>query len=243
MNRSRAGFTLIEIMIIISVLAILAAIAVVGWNGWRHRVDTSSVQNDLIHATAGLSSYQNFKNDYPPNLGGIDFAASPTVALKLSTNAAQIRVYTSLSPEENAQLFLNTCNASMPIKSGATVYNTSCTFAGQNIHVKGTSSSNVVWQGPTVDQSEVTLTCGAACNAAVATLISEFLAQGGSFPIAVPKNTVPLPPYSLESDGPATRFCLEGVSATSDDIVYHTSSENKEVTEGPCPSDPELHYP
>jgi type II secretory pathway pseudopilin PulG len=243
MERFRVGFTLIEVMIIISILGILAAIVVVGWNGWRHRVDDSSVRNDLIHATSGLASYQNFKNDYPPNLGGIDFAASPNVALKLSTNATQVRVYSSLSPSENAQLFLNTCNANMPIKSGATVYNTSCTFAGQNIHVKGTGSSNVVWQGPTINQADVTLTCGSACNTATSTLISEFLAQGGSFPISVPKNTVPLPSYDLASDGPATRFCLEAVSATSDDIVYHTSSENKEITAGSCPIDPELHYP
>jgi type II secretory pathway pseudopilin PulG len=243
MNRSRVGFTLIEVMIIISVLGILAAIVVIAWSGWRHRVDDSTVRNDLTQATSGLTSYQNFKNDYPPNLGGIDFAASPTVALKLSTNAAQVRVYSGLTPSENAQLFLNTCNSLMPVQSGSTVYNTSCTFAGQNIHVKGTSSSNVVWQGPTVNQADVKLTCGSACDIATQTIISDFLAQGGSFPISVPKSTVSLPSYSLVSGGPATRFCLEAVSAVSDDIVYHTSSENKQSTAGPCPSDPELHYP
>lgn len=243
MNRSRTGFTLIEIMTIISVIGILAAIAIVAWNGWRHRVDDSSVRNDLTHATTGLASYQNFKNDYPPNLGGIDFAASPNVALKLSTNATQVRVYSGLTPSENAQLFLNTCNAAMPIKSGSTTYNTSCTFAGQNIHVKGTASSNVVWQGPTINQSDVVLTCGSACSAVTSTIISEFLAQGGTFPISVPKNAVPLPPYNIVSEGPATRFCLEAVSSNFDDIVYHTSSENKQVTTGSCPSDAELHYP
>lgn len=243
MYRFRTGYTLIEIMIVIAVIGILAAIAIVGWNGWRHRVDDSSVRNDITHATTGLSSYRNFKNDYPPNLGGIDFTASSDVALKLSTNATQIRVYSGLSSSENAQLFLNTCNSLMPIKSGSTVYNTSCTFAGQNIHVKGTSSSNVVWHGPTINQADVQLACGSACGTATSTLIADFLAQGGSFPISVPKSNVPLPSYDLMSEGPATRFCLEAVSANSDDIVYHTSSENKEITAGPCPSDPALHYP
>lgn len=243
MYRSRVGFTLVEIMIAISVIGILAAITIIGWNGWHHRIDDSSVRSDLTQATTGLSSFRTFRNDYPPNLGGVDFTASPNVALKLSTNAAQIRVYPSLSPSENAQLFLNTCNSLMPIKSGSTVYNTSCTFAGQNVHVKGTSSSNVVWQGPTINQSDVQLSCGSACSTATSMLIADFLAQGGSFPVSVPKANVPLPPYSLTSDGPATRFCLEAVSATSDDIVYHTSSEGKDPTVGPCPSDPELHYP
>jgi general secretion pathway protein G len=243
MNRSRVGFTLVEVIVTIVVLGIVAAISIIGWNGWRHRVDNSTVQSDLKQATSGLIAYRNFKNDYPPNLGGVDFAPSSTVAIKLSTNATQVRMYDSLSPDQNAQLFLNTCNALMPITSGSTTYNTSCTFAGQNIHVKGQSSSNVVWQGPVINQVNVQLTCGVACDAATQAIISKFQAQGGSFPISVPKNSVSLPSYSLVSQGTATRFCLQATSSTSDDIVYHTSSENKEITAGPCPDDAELHYP
>lgn len=247
MNRSRrSGFTIVELLIAIVVIAILAAIAVISYGAWRRNVAEASVKSDLQHATTGLSSYRNFANDYPPNLGGIDFAASEGVALKLSTNAKQIRKYSpgALSGSENAQLFLNSCNALMPITDGSTVYNGSCTFAGINIHVKGVEASNVVWKGPTIAQTDIVLKCGPACTAAVQKMIDDFIAQGGTFPLTVPSKSVPLPPYDMVlSEGPATRFCLEAVSTDDTSVTYHTSSEKKEVIRGPCPADSELHYP
>lgn len=240
----RAGFTIVEIIVSVVVIAIIASIMLVSYGAWQHHTAESSVQSDLQQATSGLRSYQNFKDDYPPNLGGVGYAPSSNVILKLSTNASQIRVYSGLSASENAQLFLNTCNALMPIVSGGVTYNNSCSFAGNNIHVSGTNGSNIVWQGSTVQQSEVVLTCGAACTAAAQQMINEFTAQGGTFPVNPPKQNVPLPAYSsAQSVGSATRFCLEGDSVLFSDIAYHATSEDTHVVSGPCPSDPALHYP
>lgn len=244
MKRTRAGFTVIEILIVIVVIGILAGIVILTYGLWQRRVADANVRSDVQQATSALKMYQNFSNDYPPNLGGVGFAPSNNVAMTLSTNAAQVRVYSGLTTSQNAQLFLNTCNSLMPITSGGTSYNTSCSFAGNNIHVAGTNSSNVVWQGPTIQQSNVTLTCGSSCSTATTSLINEFLAQGGTFPITVPNQNVLLPPYSsTQSTGPATRFCLQGTSVQYSDVVYHTTSENMSVVVGACPSDPALHYP
>lgn len=243
MKRLRVGFTVVEVLVVIIVISILATLVMIGYGAWQRSVANSNVQSDVQQATSALKMYQNFSNDYPPNLGGVSFASSANVALKLSTNAAQVRVYSGLTSDQNAQLFLNTCNALMPIASGGTTYNTSCSFAGNNIHAAGTNSSNVVWQGPTIQQSAITLPCGAACTSATQTMISEFTAQGGTFPLSIPNKNVSLPAYSTQSTGPATRFCLEGVSVPYGDIVYHTTSENMLVVSGPCPSDPALHYP
>lgn len=243
MKRLRAGFTIIELLVVIIVISILATIVLLGYGAWQRSVANANVQSDVQQATSALKMYQNFSNDFPPNLGGVSFASSANVALKLRTNATQVRVYSGLTGDQNAQLFLNACNALMPITSGGTTYNTSCSFAGNNIHAAGTVSSNVVWQGPTIQQSDIILSCGAACNTATQTMINQFLAQGGAFPLTVPKQNVSLPPYNLQSTGPATRFCLEGVSVPYGDIVYHTTSENMLVVSGPCPSDPALHYP
>jgi len=243
MKRSSGGFTVVELIIVVTTIAILAAITILGYAGWQRRVAEASVQSDLQNATTALESYQNFKNDYPPNLGGVGFASSTNVALKLYTNANQVRTYVNLTPAENAQLFLNSCNALMPIESGSTTYNTSCSFAGINIHIKGQASTNVVWQGPTLDQSDMVLECGAPCDAAINSLLAEFTLQGGTFPIDVPNENVPLPAYTVYSGGPATRYCLEGVSVGYGDVIYHTTDENSDLTVGPCPEDPELHYP
>ena len=239
------GFTIVELVIIIAVLGILAGLVIFSFAGWQRSIAQNAVRSDVQQATSSLDSFRNFKTDYPPNLSGTNFAASDEVALTLRTNAPQTRSYTNLTPDQNAQLFLNTCNALMPIKSadGQTTYNTSCVFSGNNIHVKGQVSSNAIFNGPVVDESEVQLPCGSVCTTAVATLKQQFLLQNGSFPLTVPKSQVSLPPYELTSYGNATKYCLEGVSSRFSDIVYHTNSTDKTVVTGACTDDPELHYP
>jgi len=244
-GRTYSAFTIVELMLIIATVAILAGIGILGYNGWQKRSIDSAVRSDLAQAASGLKSHQNFNGDYPPNLAGINFAASDKVGLILRTNAPQIRTYDNMTPSQNAQLFLNTCNANMPIMSadGLTTYNTACTFAGNNIHISGQVSSNVVLQGPTIDINEVALTCGSTCDAAVSAMKSQFMAQNGTFPLDVPKNQVALPPPTLTTYSTATKYCLEGRGVTYADIVYHITSANTAVTPGACPSDPELHYP
>jgi prepilin-type N-terminal cleavage/methylation domain-containing protein len=245
MKHARYGFTIVEIIIVITVLGILTALSAVSFNGWQRDAADSATKSDLIQATSSLESYQNFKDDYPPNLAGTNFAASNTVVLTLYTNAPQTRTYENLTPAQNTQLFLNSCNANMPITSsdGSTTYNTSCVLSGKNLHVKGQVSSNIVIDGPTVQQSDIVLNCGSRCDAALSAMIDEFLAQNGSFPLTIPNQQVALPDPVLTSYGSATDYCLEARASAFNDIVYHTLTGGNSVVVGSCPNDPELHYP
>ncbi len=239
------GFTIVELVVIISVLGIIAGLVIFGFSGWQRSIAHNAVKSDVQQATSSLESYRNFKQDYPPNLSGTNFAASDEVALTLRTNAPQTRSYTNLTPDQNAQLFINTCNALMPIKSAdnQSTLTTACVFSGNNIHIKGQVASNTVFNGPTVNETDVQLNCGSTCASAISTIKQQFLLQNGSFPITVPKSQVSLPPYEITSYGSSTKYCLEGISSRFSDIIYHTRNTDKTVTVGPCPSDPELHYP
>lgn len=239
----RRGFTIIEIIVIVAVIAILATLVVLGYSGWKHHVELMSVQSDVTEGANSLEVYKNFKNSYPPNLAGANFAGSPYVALALWTNAPGVPSYTNLTPDQNAQLFLNACNAYMPITSGGTTYNTACTYAGINMHVSGQNSSNVVLHGPTINATDFTLTCGNACTTAQNTITAIFQQQGGTWPISVPKGSVALPAAtSFSATGPATSYCLQGTSPDYSDIVYHISSGGA-LQSGPCPNNGSLHYP
>lgn len=236
----KRAFTLIELMVVIVVISILATIAIVAYGPWRHQTDDTTVQNDLTQATAGLTQHVNFHDNYPPNLAGIDFAASDGVALTLYTDAPSVGVYQTLTPDQNAQLFLNSCNANL---NG--LNNTTCVFAGHNngakIHVKGTKGSNTIWPSP-INQSDISLPYGPDYTAATNAMIAQFTAQGGSFPIVVSGSSVTLPPPTKTPNGPADRYCLEAHSGEYPDIVYHTDSTHKAPLAGSCPADPELHY-
>lgn len=231
-------------MVIVSALAVLFTITVFGYGAWQRHIATSSVRSDVQQAAGGLQDYKNFKNNYPPNLAGTSFAASPEVALMLSTNAPSVGVYENLEPDQNAQLFLNSCNANLFL----TPDNTACSFQGNQvgtkIHAKGTNGTNSIWNSP-IAQADLTIDCGAqqqACDDAVASMITQFTAQGGEFPIVVPDKNVALPEPTQVPNGPANRFCLEGRANDFPDIVYHVHSDDRQLTAGECPNDASLHY-
>lgn len=240
MKNRRRAFTLVELLIVMVVISILATIAIVAYGPWRHQTDETLVRNDLTQATSGLGSFMNFHGNYPPNLAGIDFSSSQDIALTLYTNAPFIGVYQNLTADQNAQLFLNACNANL---NG--LYNTVCTFAGNGVgakvHVKGTNSTNTVWPSP-INQSDIQLPGGGAYDAATAAIISQFQDQGGGFPVYVSGSSVSLPAPTLQPNGPASDYCLEGRAGNFPDIVYHTTPRNATPTVGACPSNPNLHY-
>lgn len=238
----KAGFTVVELLIVITVVALLAGITIVSYGTWQQRVATTTVLSDINLATSGLKNYRNNKDNYPPNLAGTGFVSSKGIAVTLYTNAPSIGVYSSLTNDQNAQLFLNVCNANL---NGTN--NTTCTFngsgGGAKIHVKGTSGSNFYWSPSPLSKTYLQNNCASLC-ANVATLITQFEAQGGVFPIVLSGNNVSLPEPTDTPNGDATRYCLEGRSGSYPDIVFHSESENTSAkpTEGACPADPDLQY-
>jgi prepilin-type N-terminal cleavage/methylation domain-containing protein len=56
-NKSRAGFTLVEIMIVVAIIALLASIAVPGFMRARKRAQASRVLNDLRIIDSAIDQY------------------------------------------------------------------------------------------------------------------------------------------------------------------------------------------
>lgn len=238
------GFTLTELLLVVVVIAILTLIGVITYQGVQRRSSEGVVTQTAADALKNLQVYYAFNRSYPSNVADTEYRPPLSAAVTLYTNTPQLPVYSVLTPDQNAQLFINACNGFMPITEGSTNYNTACVYNGNNAHIKGTVSSNVILHGPVIDEAEFKLTCGSSCDEVQQKIIAIFKAQGGSFPLTVPKNGSTLPaPTSMSTTGPATRFCLEARSATFDDLVYHASSESQKLDKGPCLIDAELHYP
>lgn len=242
--RLSSGFTIVEVLTIVVLVGILVAGSVVVYGGIQHRASDNHAQSTVSDALKSLQVYHSMHRSYPSNIADTEYAPPMSVAVAFYTNAIQAPKYPNLTSDQNAQLFLNVCNGLMPIKSSTgTVYNTSCSFAGNNVHVAGQNSSNIVIHGPTVDEGDFDLTCGPECESVQAEIIQVFKAQLGTFPVKVPKKSVPLPEPQSVSQGAATRFCLEARSPQFDSVIYHATSETQNLTPGPCPADPALHYP
>lgn len=137
-----AGFTVSEILIVVVVIGILATITVVTYNGSQHRASDALVRQTISDASKSLQlHYALNASTYPPNLANTNYIPPLSAPVILYTDSSQTPVYQNLNPDQNAQLFLNACNGFMPITSGSTTYNTSCSYAGNNAHVAGQVSS------------------------------------------------------------------------------------------------------
>lgn len=65
MIKSKSGFTIVELLIVIVVIGILAAITIVAYNGIRDRATTARRLSDMDVITKALEMYKTQKGYYP----------------------------------------------------------------------------------------------------------------------------------------------------------------------------------
>jgi len=65
MHKTRSGFTIVELLIVIVVIGILAAIMIVAYNGIQNRANESVVQSDLAAFHKKVSLYNSEFGNYP----------------------------------------------------------------------------------------------------------------------------------------------------------------------------------
>jgi prepilin-type N-terminal cleavage/methylation domain-containing protein len=61
----KAGFTIVELLIVIVIIAILAAIAIIAYNGVQSRAKTSQIKSDISSVKRLIESYQAVNGSYP----------------------------------------------------------------------------------------------------------------------------------------------------------------------------------
>lgn len=81
MYKSRSGFTIVELLIVIVIIGILAAITIVAYNGIQSRARGASLASDLSNAAQQLKIDQVNNGSYPATItsanGGQGLKASP----------------------------------------------------------------------------------------------------------------------------------------------------------------------
>jgi Tfp pilus assembly protein PilE len=75
------GFTIIEVVVIITILALLVGLSYFFIGDWRARAATNEVKSDLNGAASALENIRNFSNGYPATLTNTVFEPTDTVEL------------------------------------------------------------------------------------------------------------------------------------------------------------------
>lgn len=84
-----SGFTIIEVVTVITIIGILAGLTVFGIGDWRKRTAQAEVASDLNSVASAMESARNFSTGYPASIP-TTFKASVnvTVTLRSSTSSA-----------------------------------------------------------------------------------------------------------------------------------------------------------
>jgi len=107
---NRAGFTIVELLIVVVVIAILAAITIVSYNGISRRAIISTLQSELSSSAKKLESVKidSSDNQYPSNFSATGVVARAGVARAYYKEAADY----CLSLTQNNISYYITSNAS-----------------------------------------------------------------------------------------------------------------------------------
>jgi type II secretory pathway pseudopilin PulG len=111
------GFTIIELVTIITVLGILAGIVVFTAGQWRKQTAETEVKNDLKTFSAAMENARNFQNAYPATVPS-SFAASKNVTVTIKTSSTTAYCAEGTSKTITSVLF-SIRNADTEPKAGA----------------------------------------------------------------------------------------------------------------------------
>jgi len=95
----KAGFTIVELIVVIVVIGILAAITIVGYTGISGKATASTIQSDLSNNAQLLKVYNTSYGAFPTTLDGNKCPSAPTADAKycLKASGGNTLTYTNIN--------------------------------------------------------------------------------------------------------------------------------------------------
>lgn len=155
MKNQKAGFTIVELLIVIVVIAILAAITIVAYNGIQSRAKTTSAQSAAQQVTKKAQIYNTEVGRYPLSMTILTGAASTqsyhltgvvhggTLSNDTPTNGVTYYICGTGSPTDASQI------TAANISGGIAYYRNYGESSNRSVTVGVTSGSGVACYGTT----------------------------------------------------------------------------------------------
>lgn len=96
-KRSRSGFTIVELLIVIVVIGVLAAITIVAYNGITNRAKTSAAASAAAGASKKAETYNAETGGYPSQASVLTGAAA-TTSYQLTGVTINTTAFTTVAP-------------------------------------------------------------------------------------------------------------------------------------------------
>jgi prepilin-type N-terminal cleavage/methylation domain-containing protein len=150
----QAGFTIVELLIVIVVIGILAAITIVGYNGVAQRAHVAVVQSDLSSAGSTLGAANAQNGTFPSDLASAGLKASPgTVFQYVYTSLDNSYCLTATNGTISYTISTSSPTPTSGVCGGSTVSTLAGTGAAGFVDGPGTSAQFSYPDGVTTDSS------------------------------------------------------------------------------------------
>lgn len=259
-NKRWAGFTIVEIMIVIVVIGILVGVTIVGYNGIQRQAANNAVLSTLNNSTANIVREIVREGTVPLELPpGTDVPDDVTLIYVPPSSTT----YSNLSAVQEGVLFYEICEELIADPEYSTIHSANgqqtssvvmrCDDNIQDDRLQITGWDTRTWTTPVtkenieaymdtvpydswwIDRQEVV-------RSFYATLMSRFITSGGEWPITsfwdpwanqwagVPREDLPAPDPLTET----AEYCLMGTHNNFIDMSFYLTASNTTPREGSC---------
>lgn len=98
MSRSRAGFTLVELLVVVVIVGILAAIAIPKFSSTKGKANAAALRSDLRNLAVAEEAYFYDSTAYSTDVTALKFRPSPGVIITVTSPATGTWVATATHP-------------------------------------------------------------------------------------------------------------------------------------------------
>jgi len=153
-NRShpRAGFTIVELLIVIVVIGILAAITIVAYNGIQNRARASAASSAASQAAQKIETYAVDGTGYPADLATAGITDSSSTTYQYTVNNSVTPATYCLTATTGTSSYMTSSTNSAPTAGGCAGHGQGGVAPITNLaaNPKGISSTSTGWFRPLV---------------------------------------------------------------------------------------------
>ena len=191
--KTRSGFTIVELLIVIVIIAILAAITVVAYNGIQQRARDSAATQLASQAGRKILAYQALNGTYPPDLTSAEI--TDTSNLQYSVNTAVNPATFCVTATSGSSSYYLSNASTTPTKGGCAGHGQGGVTAITNLHPNPgaiTTAGYGAWAGNTGNtNTNTTVTAGwSASGSAFRSTWTAFSNNTGDLQVYVNSNSV-----------------------------------------------------
>jgi prepilin-type N-terminal cleavage/methylation domain-containing protein len=204
-TKSKKGFTIVELAVVLVVIGILISLVGVGWSSWRTGLAQRTVRSDLTAAGIAMESAKNFGSGYPTSIPSSYKSGKDVTVTYQSGDTTKYCIQGVSKLVSTVSYFINSTNGTDPVAgtcAGGANTNPSQTILAYDTTKAGCSGTvQLPVTSPTI---------------AVGSTINWGDGSTGTLLSATPSHTYSTPgQYIVTYDGPITTLNTNSVTAAN----------------------------